>query len=102
MAEFKGSKQTEIEIYTDGSRDQNNMHAAAVINKNVFSVRLPDETTIFSAEAKGIELAFEHIKMSKYTHLTIFSDSFSFLQSLHSMNINRPYILDILSCFQSR
>ena len=41
-----------------------------------------------------IELAFEHIKMSKYTHFTIFSDSFS--QSLHSLNIDHPYISDIL------
>ena len=41
------------------------MAAAAVMNKNVFSARLPDEATIFSAEAKAIELAFDHIKMSK-------------------------------------
>ena len=34
--------------------------------------------------------------MSKYTHFTIFSESFSCLQSLHSMNIEHPYILDIL------
>ena len=44
--------------------------AAAV----VFSARLPDEATIFSAEAKSIELDFEYIKMSKYTHFTIFLD----------------------------
>ena len=40
------------------------MAAAAVINKDVFSARLADEATIFSAEAKAIELAFEYIKMS--------------------------------------
>ena len=49
------------------------MAAAAVINKDVFSARLPDEATIFSAEAKATELAFEYIKMTKYTHFTIFS-----------------------------
>ena len=72
------------------------MAAAAVINKDVFSARLPDEATIFSAEAKAIELVFEYIKMSKYLHFTIFSDSLSCLQSLHSMNIDHPYILNIL------
>ena len=45
------------------------MAAAAVIHKDVFSARLPDETTIFSAEAKSIELAFEYIKMCKYTYI---------------------------------
>ena len=34
--------------------------------------------------------------MSKYTHVTLFSGSLSCLQSLHSMNIDHPYILDIL------
>ena len=68
------------------------MAVAAVIDKNVFSTRLPDEATLFSAEA----LAFEHVKMSKYTHFAILSDSLSCSQSLHSMNIDHPHILDIL------
>ena len=70
------------------------MAAAAVINtcKNVFSARLPDEATILSAKA----IAFEYIKMPKYKHFTILSDSLSCLQSLQSMNIVHSYILDIL------
>ena len=72
VAEFKVSKQTGIEIYTDGPKDKNKMAAAAVINKDVFSARLQDEATIFSTEAKAIELAFEYIKMFKYTYFTIF------------------------------
>ena len=66
--------------------------AAAVINHGVFSVRLPDEATIF----KAIQLAFELIKISKDTYFTIFSDSLSCLQSIHNINIDHPYILDIL------
>ena len=34
--------------------------------------------------------------MSKYTYFTIFSDSLSCLQSLHSMNTDHQYILDTL------
>ena len=34
--------------------------------------------------------------MSKYTYFTIVSYSLSCLQILHSMNIDHPYILDIL------
>ena len=44
-------------------RTKKKVVAVAVINKDVFTARLPDEATIFSAEAKAIELAFEHIKM---------------------------------------
>ena len=51
-----------------------------------------DEATIFSAEAKAIELAFELMKMSKYTHFRIFSNSLSCLQSLNIMNIEHQYI----------
>ena len=65
------------------------MAAAAVMNKSVFSVRLPNEASIFSAEAKAFELAFEHIKMSKDTH------TLSCLQSIHSISFVHPFILDI-------
>ena len=64
-------------MYTDGSKDKNKVAAAAVMKKNLFSARHPDEATIFSAEAKAIEHAFEHIMMSKYTHFTSFSDLLS-------------------------
>ena len=96
MSEFKDLKHFGIKIYTDGSKEKNKVAAAAVINKDVFSARLPNEATIFSAEAKTIELAFEYIKMSKYTYFTISSDSLTRLQSLHSMNVDHPYISDIL------
>ena len=76
MSEIKDSKQTGIEIYADRSRDKHKVAAAALNNQDVhvFSARLPDEAIIFSAEAKAIELAIEHINMSKYRYFTIFSD----------------------------
>ena len=82
---------------TYGSKDKNKVAVAAVMNKNVFSARHPDEATIFSAEAKAIEIALEHIKMSKYTHFTSSSDLLSCLQSFNSMNIDHPYIMDIFN-----
>ena len=59
-------------------QDKNKVAAAAVSNHDVFSVRLSDEATIFTAEAKAIQLASELIKISKDTYFTIFSDSFLF------------------------
>ena len=46
LAEFIDSKQTGIEIYSDGSKDKKKVAAAAVIYQDVFLARLPDEATI--------------------------------------------------------
>ena len=82
-------------MYTEGSKDGRNKAAvAAVVNDDIFSVWLPDEAKIFTAEAKAIELAFEYIRISKNTHFTIFSDS---LSCLHNMNIDHPFLLSILN-----
>ena len=50
---------------------------ATRVNNEIFSVRIPDEATIFTAEGKAIEFAFEQIKLPQNTHFTIFSDSLS-------------------------
>ena len=42
LAEFKDSIQTGMEIYKDGSRIKNKVAASIVINKDVYSARLPD------------------------------------------------------------
>ena len=96
LSEIKQSKLSEIAIYTDGSKDKNRVAAAAVIKNDIFSARLPNESTIFTAEAKAIQLAFEYIKTSNDKRFTIFSDSLSCLQSIKNMNIEHPFILDIL------
>jgi ribonuclease HI len=70
--------------------------AAAVIKNDIFSARLPNESTIFTAEAKAIQLAFEYIKTSNDKQFTIFSDSLSCLQAIKNTNIEHPFILDIL------
>ena len=53
FTEINQCKHTAIEINTVGSKDKNKVAAAAVINHDVFSVRLPNEATIFTAEAKA-------------------------------------------------
>jgi hypothetical protein len=78
------------------SKDQGNAAAAAVIKIEIFSARLPNEVSIFTAEAKAIQLAFEYTRISSNKHFPIFSDSLSRLQSIRNMNIDHPYILDIV------
>ena len=60
LVKIKQPKHPAIEIYTDGSRDKNKV-ATAVINHDLFCFRLPNEATIFTAEAKATQLAFEQI-----------------------------------------
>jgi transposase len=82
LSEIKQSKLSEIAIYTHGSKDKNRVAAAAVIKNDIFSARLPNEPTIFTVEAKAIQLAFAYIKTSNNKRFTIFSDSLSCLQSI--------------------
>ena len=99
LSELKQSKPITTEIYTDGSKDQGKVAAAAVTKNEIFSARLPNEASIFTAEAKAIQLAFEYIRISNKEHFTIYSDSLSCLQSIRNMNIDHPYILDIVKTY---
>ena len=65
FAEFKVLKQPTIERYTNGSKDGNKIASAAVVNINIVSVRLPDEATIFTVEAKAIVLALKYTAIEK-------------------------------------
>ena len=49
-------------IYTDGSKTDEAVAAAAVCNGIVFGSRLPNAASIFSAEAKAILLALNFIE----------------------------------------
>ena len=59
-------------IYTDGSKDGTSVTSAAIINKHTISRRLPDGTSVFSAEAKAIELALQHVKHCNIAKVIIF------------------------------
>ena len=64
-----------MSIYTDGSK-QDEKVACAVISPNFTdSIRLPDNSSIFTAEAKAIDIALYHIEISP-------KNSSSFIQIL--------------------
>ena len=51
-----------MSIYTDGSKQAEKV-ACAVISPNFTdSIRLPDNSSIFTAEAKAIDIALYHIR----------------------------------------
>ena len=44
-------------VFTDGSKDNNKTACTAVLNKTVLKKALPMESSIFTAEARAIDLA---------------------------------------------
>ena len=61
-----------------------------------FSARLPINSSIFTGEAKALELAINFVKCSKNKNHIIFSDSLSCLQAIKNQKIDHPYIYQIL------
>ena len=59
----------------DGSKDNDKMVCAAVLNKTIIKKALPMKSSIFTAEAHAINLALDIISKSKHKK---FSDSLSY------------------------
>ena len=76
-----------MSIYTDGSK-QDEKVACAVI-------RLPDNSSIFTAEAKAIDIALYHIRDQPEKQFIIYSDSLSVLRSLNNLDHRNPLIQQI-------
>ena len=81
-----------MSIYTDGSK-QDEKVACAVISPNFTdSIRLPDSSSIFTAEAKAIDIALYHIRDQPEKQFIIYSDSLSVLKSLKNLDHRNPLI----------
>jgi hypothetical protein len=92
---------THNEIYTDGSKDQNKVAFAAVSGNDILSARLPNNSSIFTAEAKALQLAVDFIKYSDDENRIIYSDSFSCLQAIQNCKTDHPFIHNILKEYTS-
>ena len=93
--EIKSAYKHYISIYTDGSK-QDEKVACAVISPNFTdSIRLPDNSSIFTAEAKAIDIALYHIRDQLEKQFIIYSDSLSVLRSLKNLDHRNPLIQQI-------
>ena len=72
------------------------MAAAAVTDSEIFMNRLADHSSIFTAEAKAISLALDHIKKTNNRSYLIFSDSLSCLQALLQASPTNPWVVRVL------
>ena len=69
-------------IFTDGSQIGEAVGAAAIVGSQVTKKRLPNGSSIFSAEARGLLMALDIVHQSADRQLLYLSDSLSCLQSL--------------------
>ena len=72
------------------------MAAAAVTDSEIFVSHLADHSSIFTAEARAIDLALEHIKKTNEKNYMIFSDSMSCLQAFLQTSFTNPKIIRVL------
>ena len=71
-------------IYTDGSKDEEKVGCAAAKYDDYKRMRIPDGSSVFTAEAKATDLALDFVNNCTYADkFVIFSDSLSVLQALN-------------------
>ena len=94
--EIKSNYKHYLSIYTDGSK-QDEKVACSVISPNFTdSIRLPDNSSIYNAEAKSIDIALYHIRDQSENQFIIYSDSLSVLKSHKDLHHRNPLIQQIL------
>ena len=86
------------QIYTDDSKQGEKVGAAALLpNGAQKSVRLPDKSSIYTAELRALLLALELFEGSIKKQFIIFSDSLSAMQALNNPHADHPLVGEILS-----
>ena len=76
---------------------QNEKVACSVISSNFTdSIRLPDNSSIFTTEAKAIDIALYQIRDQSEKQFIFYSDSLSILKSLKDLHHRNSLIQQIL------
>ena len=106
--EYHEAQGSHDEVYTDGYKMNERVGAAAVINRHFqdgettcrqLSKRLPDNSTIFTAEATAITLALNYYRHMGPVHHDVvdYSDSMSCLQAIEDEDTENPFICHIMN-----
>ena len=106
--EYHESQGSHDEVYTYGSKMNERVEAAAIINRHFqdgettcrqLSQRLPDNSTTFAAEATAITLALNYYRHMGPVHhdVGVYSDSMSCLQAIEGEDTENPFICHIMS-----
>ena len=82
---------THIQVYTDGSNKDNKTGCGVWSPSFQLMCRLPDKTTIFTAELHAIYIAIKHITNIPGNFI-ILTDSLSAIRALQTYDLTRHYI----------
>jgi ribonuclease HI len=86
---------THIPIYTDGSKKNNSIGAAAITPTHSLLQKLPPHSSVFTAELSAIQLALSYIQENHNKNYIICSDSKSALTAITSFSHTNPIIIQI-------
>ena len=78
-------------LYTDGSKSDRGVGAAAVTRTSASASSLSTEASIYTAELYALRIALNSIERTNYPNNVIFTDSKSAIDSLHNQNYH-PYV----------
>ena len=85
------------QIYTDGSKEDSKVGCTVIADNHSNMQRLPDDSSIFNAEAKAIHLALDFIRTCDANNdFIIFSDSLPVLKAINYTSSKNPQIQKLL------
>ena len=86
-----------LQIYTDGSKEDPKFGCAVISDNHSNIQRIPDDSSIFTAEAKAVDLALDFISTCDANNkFIIFSDSLSVLKAMNHTSSKNPQIQKLL------
>ena len=84
-------------LYTDGSKVEDKVGCAYISGSHHEKIRLPDGSSIFTAESKAIDMALDYVMNNSLENkFVIFSDSLSVLKSLNHTSSKNPKIQNVI------
>ena len=85
------------QIYNDGSKEDSKVGCAVISDNHSNMQRIPDDSSIFTAEAKAIDLALDFINTCDANNkFILFSDSLSVLKAMNHTSSKNPQIQKLL------
>ena len=85
------------QVYTDGSKEDSKVGCAVISDNHSNTRRIPDDSSIFTAEAKAVDLALDFIRTCDTNNkFIIFSDSLSVLKAMNHTSSKNPQIQKLL------
>ena len=85
------------QVYTDGSNEESKVGCVVISDNNSNMQHIPDDSSIFTAEAKAVDLALDFIRTCDTNNkFIIFSDSLSVLKAMNHTSSKNPQIQKLL------